>query len=115
MSIVTFGRRERLKFQALGTIAQWQPHVVPAVYAITYKQEPKTRPKAHTVVYFGEAENLAQQAPVINSDIKQWWEQFGGNRGELFVFMYPMPGSSKYERTHVQHQLVAEYDPQANN
>lgn len=115
MGSVTFGKRERLKFYALGTINKWQPQVVPAVYAITYKQDPATRPKAHTVVYFGEADDLAKQAPTINRDLQQWWDDHGGKGAELFVFMYPMPGSSQYERANVRSQLVAEYDPQANN
>ena len=114
MSIVTFGRRQRIQFHAKGGLSHWRGEVGPAVYAITYKQDPTNRPKAHTVVFFGEADNLALQAGEINSDMKQWCEQHGGNCGELFVFAHEMPGSSKYERSHIQRQLVAEYDPLAN-
>jgi|SRR4051812_12692494 hypothetical protein len=114
MSIVTFGKRERIKFHAEGPLKSWQPSVVPAVYAITYKQDPMGRPKAHTVLYFGEADNLAAQAPTINKDFTEWCKEYATDK-ELFVFSHPMPGSSKYERGHVTHQLIVEYDPQANN
>ena len=114
MSTVTFGKRERLKFQSVGTLPSWQSPVVPAIYAITYKQNAANRPKAHTVLYFGEADDLSKHAPSINKDVGAWWNERGGDLNELFVFIYPMPGSSQFERAHIQHQLVAEYDPQAN-
>jgi hypothetical protein len=114
MSTVTFGKRDRLRFQSVGTLPSWQAQVVPAIYAITYKQNAENRPKAHTVLYFGEADDLSKHAPAINKDVGTWWNERGGNTSELFVFIYPMPGSSQFERVNIQHQLVAEYDPQAN-
>lgn len=115
MGMVTWGKKAPVKFESAGLLSQCQPQVVPAVYAITYKQDPASRPKSHTVVYFGAADNMAQQASVIHKDIQHWWDNHGGNKGDLFIFIHPMPGSSQYERANVQHQLVCEYDPLANN
>jgi hypothetical protein len=115
-STVTFGKRERLKFIAAGTLKQWQPAQVPAVYAVTYKQDAEARPKAHTVVYFGETADLSKQAASIHSEIRHWWDEHGGaHEGDLFIFFHPMPGSSQYERANIQHQLVLEYDPRGND
>lgn len=114
MPTVSFGKRERVRFQAEGSLTEWKPLGVPAVYAITYKQDPEDRPKAHTVLYFGEAENLAAEAGNILSDFKQWCHEYA-HGAELFIFTHPMPGSTKYERARIQHTLVSEYDPQANN
>jgi hypothetical protein len=115
MSTVNFGKRRRLPFVALGTLKDWQPQGVPAVFAITYKRDFETRPKAHTVIYFGEADSLSRQAATINKDVGAWWQEYGQTGQELFVFMHEMPGSSQYERANVQRQLINEYDPQANN
>lgn len=114
MSTVSFGKRERVRFTAEGKLGKWNPASVPAVYAITYKQDPERRPKAHTVVYFGEAENLAQEVPRIDQEFTEWVHQYAHD-AELFIFSCPMPGSSKYERARVLNSLVMEYDPKANN
>lgn len=116
MSTVSFGRRKRIPFHALGTLKDWRPEGVPAVYAITYKRDLAARPKAHTVIYFGEADDMIRQAASINKEVGAWWHEYGeASNGELFVFIHAMPGSSQYERAHVQRQLVNEYDPEANH
>src|ERR1700733_7593171 len=98
MSTVSFGKRERLKFVAGGTLDKWQPESCPAIYAVTYKQNESTRPKAHTVLYFGESSDFSKQSISINKDVRQWWDENGGNGGQLFIFFHPMPGSSQYQR-----------------
>jgi hypothetical protein len=103
-----------VRFTAAGKLPSWQPQVVPAVYAITYKQDASNRPKAHTVVYFGHTDDLSKQAPAINEHVTRWWSERGGDAGDLFVFFHPMPESSHFERTSLQQRLVAEYDPAAN-
>jgi hypothetical protein len=114
MPTMTFGRRERVQFSADGPLNRWQPPVVPAIFAITYKQDPTGRPKSHTVLYFGECDNLAAQAPTIHKDFSEWSREYSDG-AELYVFSHQMPGSSKYDRAKLAHQLVVEYDPKANN
>lgn len=113
-STMSFGKRERIRFVAAGKLKDWRPSCGPAVYAITYQQDPEQRPKSHTVLYFGEAQDLTKQAQSISSDITQWWSDHGGKDEDLYMFFHEMPGSSSITRTQVQHQLVMEYDPQAN-
>lgn len=114
MSTVSFGKRERIKFKAEGSLGQWRPASGPAIYAITYKQEPDSRPKSHTVLFFGESDNLADEVARIDQDFGQWRQQYAQD-AELFVFSCPMPGSSKFERSRIASSLVLEYDPKANN
>lgn len=114
MGSLSFGRRERFRFQQLGSLKQWSPPVVPGVYAITYKQS-ADRPKAHTVLCFGEVEDMAKQAETIRTEVEKWWSARGGDAGELFVFLHPMPGSTRFQRANVQSQLVAEYAPHGND
>ena len=111
---VSFGKRQRIKFLAGGCLTDWVPPVTAALYAVTYKQDPSGKPKAHTVLYFGQSEDLALQAQAIRNQMGSWWDRHGGRPGELYVFFHPMPGSSSSERRILQDQLIAEYDPQAN-
>jgi hypothetical protein len=115
MSTVTFGKRNRYRFTAGGTLKQWQPSGGAAVYAVTYKPDAVNRPKAHSVVYFGEATDLVKQSDTIRKDLHAWWDENGGTDRELFIFIHEIVGSSQYERANVHHQLVMEYDPVGNN
>jgi len=115
MSTMSFGKRTRLRFSAAGLLKSFVPERGPAIYAITYKQDPDGRPKAHTVVYFGETDDLLSHSQVIHNDMKHWWHDYGDIGSELFIFICPMPGSSQLERANIQRQLVHEYDPAANH
>ncbi len=111
---ISWGKRERYQFTAGGTLTAWAPPCEPAVYAITYKQDPKNKPKSHTVLYFGQAENLSYDAPPNNQGVLDQWACSGGDVHELFIFIHPMPGSTRWQRSRVQEQLVSEYCPDCN-
>ena len=114
MSTVSWGRRTRYRFGACGQLVGLSAPVVPGVYAITYRQEPDVRPKSHTVLMFGEADDMSKHIPMVTEDIRRWWHEHSTKEQELFVFLHPMPGSTKFERESIQAQLVAEYDPLGN-
>lgn len=115
MSALSFGKRNRYRFMSVGNLDQWKPIGGEVVYAVTYKADAVSNPKKHTVVFFGETSDLAFQAEMIRNGHQQWWKERGGTRDELFLFIHEMPGSSQYERSTVQKQLIADYDPQGNN
>jgi len=111
---ISWGKNERFKFSSGGSLIHWSPAAIPALYAITYKQDPKNKPKSHTVLYFGQGDNLAEQAPANNREILDTWVQNGGGADELFIFIHPMPGSTLRDRLNVHEQLVFEYRPGCN-
>lgn len=113
MTTISWGKRERYKFASCGAFIGWSPPVVSAVYAITYKQDPDKKPNSHTVLYFGESEDLSQQAPALKI-VEDFWMENGGILDELYVFLHPMVGSNKSERSTVQYRLVTEYQPHVN-
>jgi len=114
MSSVTWGKRNRYRFASCGQLSRLSAPILPGVYAVTYKQDPQFRPKAHTVLLFGHAADASRQLPMISDEIRRWWHESSTDAPELFVFLHPMPGSSGIDRARVQSELVAEYDPQGN-
>jgi hypothetical protein len=113
-TVVSWGKRERYKFASCGSVSGWVPPMVSGVYAITYKQDPKNKPKSHTVLFFGESEDLSQQASSMNKKVLDFWMGGGGVLDDLFVFVHPMVGASSNERAKVHERLVVEYQPQIN-
>lgn len=91
----------------------WMPPPLAAVYSITYKQDPENKPKYHTVLYFGETSDLSQEVGAIKQVLSDSVDmQFYPD--ELFVFVHPMPGSTRFERSEIQSALVRDYRPRGN-
>jgi hypothetical protein len=111
-STITWGRHQRITFAAGGLLHTWVAPAVPAVFAITYQRDQVNKPKGHTVFYFGESEDLSQHASSIKRRAQESWD--GDSADDLFVFVHPMAGSTKLERSRVHEQLVLEYQPSAN-
>ncbi|MBA3858350.1 MAG: hypothetical protein C0507_15705 [Cyanobacteria bacterium PR.3.49] len=111
---VSWGKLQRYKFASGGELKMSIAPPGPAVFAVTYKQNPTSKPKAHTVLYFGHAENLNQDLPGVSEQLHDLWTKHAGNREDLYVFFYPMPGSSPHDRRKVHDQLVSEYSPSGN-
>ncbi|MBX9569805.1 MAG: hypothetical protein K2X77_12985 [Candidatus Obscuribacterales bacterium] len=111
---ISWGRAEKVTFSNCGALDQWVAEPTPAVYAVTYQKDPLNKPKSHTVLFFGESEDLAQQQTTIKHQVCDAWNREGGHSNELFVFVCPMKGSTKQQRIKLQQQLVLEYQPRAN-
>jgi hypothetical protein len=110
---INWGRREKFRFTSAGSLSAWAPPQVAAVYSISYKQDPDKKPKAHTVLYFGEAQDLSQDVGSINQVLDECIDVHM-DAEDLFVFVHPMPGSSRFERTMVQKVLIGDYRPRGN-
>jgi hypothetical protein len=111
---ISWGMRDRYKFTSCGPLSTWTPPLIAAVYAITYKQDPAGKPKSHTVLYFGESEDLSKQS-TINDRVVHFWTEGGGDPAGLYIFVHPMLGSTQFERAKVRERLVSEYMPHAND
>lgn len=85
------------------------------MFAVTYKRDNVNRPKSHTVLYFGESADVSKDVATQCNNIRELWVNRGGSESELFVFYHGMPSSNEMQRSAVQAQLVAEYDPLMNN
>ncbi len=110
---ISWGRTERFKFSSGGGLSSWVPPSLAAVYSITYKQDPFKKPKAHTVLYFGESADLSRDVTSIDQVVDHFVDSNIGP-DELFVFIHPMPGSTRFERIKVQQSLIGDYRPRGN-
>jgi len=110
---ISWGIKDRFKFVAAGSLVSWDPPAVAALYAITSNQNPQ-KPKAHTILYLGQAENLSAEAPEQIRQVLDAWKNSSQDIRELSVFIHMMPGSNSGQLSKVQEQLVAEYRPRCN-
>lgn len=111
---ISWGRQEKFTFSNCGALDSWTAESTPAVYAVTYQKDPLNKPKAHTVLFFGESDDLSLQESNIKHKISDAWRKEGGQSSELFVFVCPLKEMTKQQRTRVHERLVLEYQPRAN-
>jgi len=111
---ISWGMRERFKFASGGSLGTWVPPALAGVYAVTYKQDPRNKPKSHTVLYFGESEDFSKLAASVCQRVVGLWKEGGGAADDFFVFFHPMSGSSQFDRHRIQERLIAEYQPHGN-
>jgi hypothetical protein len=111
---ISWGHKARVRFEAAGEVNKCAPPAVPAVFAVTFKQDAENKPKAHTVLYFGESADLSREIHERCELVRDNWTENGGRETPLFVFYHPMPNSTLWQRTTVQNQLISEYDPPVN-
>ncbi|HEY9719165.1 MAG TPA: hypothetical protein V6C69_16945 [Trichormus sp.] len=111
MSTVSWGKRERYKSASCGALVGWAPPVISAVYAMTYKQEPK---KSRNNIPFSTL--VSPKIFPAGTDFEKGRERLDedGTLQNLYVFVHPMTGSTKFERTQVHNRLVTEYQPHVN-
>lgn len=110
---ISWGVKERFQFNSAGQLTSWKPPAIPAVFAITYNQS-ASKPKSHTVLYFGQSRDLLSEAPDLNGRVIDAWKNAGEDENQLNVFIHAMPGSTSTERYRIQEQLIAEYRPKCN-
>lgn len=111
---ISWGKSERIKFEGAFKLDQWTPPAVPGIYAITCKEDPVNKPRNHTVLYFGEGGDLADQGLPFNHDDSDLWIHSAGDKTELYIFVCPMLGATSTERWRLHERLVTEYNPPCN-
>lgn len=110
---ISWGKKERFKFTSAGSLTSWDPPAMPGIYAVTYRQN-EDRPTSHTVVFFGQSDDLSQEPQQMDRQVLDAWKESGHDVRQLNVFVHAMPGSTSGQRFQVQEQLVSEYRPQCN-
>lgn len=111
---ISWGKTQRVKFAGAWKLETWTPPDLPGLYAITYKQDADNNPTKHTVIYFGQGESLSREGLPWEHEHSQGWINSAGGKGELFIFIHPMPQSTAVDRWRLLDRLVAEYTPQCN-
>ncbi len=111
---ISWGKEKRVQFHGAWKLGEWTPPQTSGVYAITYKEDRINKPKSHTLVYFGEGENIAELGLPWGHACSDWWVGIAGAGSELYIFFHPMPQSTQLERWQLHDRLVSEYKPLCN-
>ena len=86
----------------------------PAVYAIVYKPEPEAKPERYAVIYVDHADDLSAERFPFKHPRAPCWVRRAGNRWQVYICTYEVPGGLRSHREQIAQELVAIYHPSCN-
>jgi hypothetical protein len=93
----------------------WEAPDQPGVYAVLHKTTSDTRPVTYVIDYCGHGRDLSsfKGYPWIQHRMKRLVSRTG-SKENVFVAVYLMPDSSKWERRQIEEALLKAFDPYFN-
>ncbi|MEE9442830.1 MAG: hypothetical protein V3V99_09215 [candidate division Zixibacteria bacterium] len=68
----------------------------------------------YNVDYVGKSENLADRGFPWSHHRSNCWVNSAGSKSNVYIAVHFMPGSTKQQRTAVEGELIAKYNPPCN-
>ena len=112
--MIRLGSLAGYPFEGPRLLAGWTAPPVPAVYAISYKPDPDSRPERHAVIYVDHSVDLAAERFPFRHPRAACWLTRAGSRWAVYVSWYEIPGGGPGHREQIAHELIAIYRPQCN-
>ena len=113
--MIRLGSLAGYPFEGPRVLAGWTPPAVPAVYAVTYRPEPDTRPERYAVIYVGHSDDLSAERFPFSHPAAPCWLKRTGNRMRIHVCYYEVPGGLRSHREQIAQELAAIYHPSCND
>jgi hypothetical protein len=110
--LIRLGSLAGYPFEGPRVLAGWTPPQAAAVYAITYKPDPSK--EKHAVIYVGHADDLSAEQFPFNHSAAPCWIRRAGNRWQIYICTYDVPGGLRSHREQIARELVAVYHPGCN-
>lgn len=112
--MIRLGSLAGYPFEGPRVLAGWTPPPTPAVYAVLYRPAPDTKPQDHAVIYVGHADDLSAEGFPSRHPAAPCWVERAGDRFNLHICFYEVPGGTRAHREQIARELVAVYRPGCN-
>jgi len=96
-------------------LSDWQPSADAGVYVVMHRADPDNDPDLFVIDYLGESSRISsyRSYPWL-SHRKKKLLTVSGYEDNIYIAVYPMPGSSKKDRRQLEKSLIKEYNPYFN-
>lgn len=113
--MIRLGSLAGYPFEGPRVLAGWTAPARPAVYAVLYLPRPDTHSQEFAVIYVGHADDLSREGFPFNHPHASRWVARAGNRWNLRICTYEVPGGLRSHREQIARELVAVYRPGCNS
>ena len=112
--MIRLGSLAGYPFEGPRILAGWIPPHSAAVFAIMTRLDPEKKPQQFAVIYVGHAQDMSNEGfPFKHIDAASWIRR-AGDRFNLHICTYEVPGGLPSHRIQITHVLVAIYRPSCN-
>ena len=112
--MIRLGTLAGYPFEGPRVLGGWTPPAVAAVYAIVYRPDPEQQPEQYAVIYVGHSDDLSTAGFPFRHPRAGFWTDRAGDRWNLFVCTYEVPGGLRSHREQIVQELAATYHPHCN-
>lgn len=113
--MIRLGSLAGYPFEGPRVLAGWTPPATAAVYAIMYRPNPDTKPQDYAVIYVGHSDDLSGESFPFKHPKARCWTKRAGDRWNLHICTYVVPGGLRSHREQISHELIAVYKPGCNS
>ncbi|MGD8538922.1 MAG: hypothetical protein PVI66_09405 [Candidatus Aminicenantes bacterium] len=101
------------QFSEPGAFLNWTTTEIEGIFAILV-QDPTSKSRPYKPIYFGESENLSEHGFFRSYHRYDCWIREAGNETDLYISVFPTPGSPPELRQGIKAFLVKYYQPSCN-
>jgi hypothetical protein len=112
--MIRLGSLAGYPFEGPRALAGWTAMKIPAVYAIMSRNEPDAKPQEFSVIYVGHSDDLTQEGFPLKHPRTPSWVARAGNKYNLHICWYEIPGGLPTHREQISRELMAIYQPSCN-
>lgn len=100
-------------FESPRVLAGWTPPATAAVYAVLYRQDPKSTPDRYAVIFVGHSGNLAKERFPFRHPRAACWISRAGSKFRLYIATLEVAGGPAHRET-IATELITTYEPPCN-
>lgn len=113
--MIRLGSLAGYPFEGPRVLAGWTPPKVAAVYTIMSLNDPENKPQEYSTIYVGQSADLTSEGFPFRHPRSTAWIARAGNKFNLQVCWYEIPGGTERHRLQVVGELLAVYQPSCND
>lgn len=112
--MIRLGSLAGYPFEGPRILGGWTPPACAAVYAIVWKPDPAAKPDEYAVIYVAHSDDLSKERFPFNHPRARCWIERAGNRWQICICTYEVPGGLRSHREQIVRELSAIYHPSCN-
>ena len=109
--MIRLGSLAGYPFEGPRVLAGWTPPTIAAVYAVMYRPDSDAKPQDFAVIYVGHSDDLTLEPFPFKHPQAGCWTKRAGDRWNLHICTYEVPGGLRSHREQISRELIAVYKP----
>ncbi len=109
--MIRLGSLAGYPFEGPRVLGGWTPPAKAAVYVILYLADPEGKPYDYAVIDVDHADDLTESRLPFGHARAKAWERRAGNKWNLHIATYEVPGGTRAHREQIVKELIAVYRP----